>query len=55
MLLVALLGGFVGIGGTDAAALRRTLDQVNGELERIENALERIPSLGLVTDRGGDG
>lgn len=41
--------------GTDGAALRRTLDQVNAELERIENALERIPSLGLVTDRGGSG
>lgn len=39
----------------DAAALRRTLDQVNAELERIELALERIPSLGLVTDRGATG
>ncbi len=38
-----------------SAALRRALDQINGELERVENALERIPSLGLVTDRGGSG
>jgi molecular chaperone DnaK len=37
---------------TDATALRRKLDQIATELERIESALERIPSIGLVTDRG---
>jgi molecular chaperone DnaK len=37
----------------DAAALRRQLDQVDAEIERIESALERIPSIGLVTERGG--
>lgn len=39
--------------GTDAAAVRRKLEQVASELNRIEGALERIPSLGLVTERGG--
>jgi molecular chaperone DnaK len=37
----------------DNAAARRKLEQVSSELSRIEAALERIPSLGLVTERGG--
>ncbi len=36
-----------------AADLRRALDQAGAELERIEAAAERLPSLGLVTERGG--
>ncbi|WP_394822158.1 Hsp70 family protein [Pendulispora albinea] len=39
-------------GNGDAAQTRRTLEQVASELERIQAALERIPSIGLVTDRG---
>ena len=38
---------------TDAAALRRTLEQMSAELSRIEGAVERIPALGLVTERAG--
>ncbi len=44
-----------GLGSTEApdtTALRRQLDQIASELERIESAIERIPSIGLVTDRG---
>ena len=37
-------------GDNDAAAVRRMLEQVTAELERIEAALERIPSIGLVTE-----
>jgi len=37
----------------DAAEVRRRLDTIASELERIEAAIERIPSIGLVTDRGG--
>jgi molecular chaperone DnaK len=37
---------------SDASDLRRKLDKVATELERIEAAVERIPSIGLVTDRG---
>jgi molecular chaperone DnaK len=37
----------------DAGALRRKLDTINAETSRIDNALERLPSLGLVTERGG--
>jgi len=36
----------------DAREARRTIDQVAAELERIQSALERIPAIGLVTDRG---
>ncbi len=36
----------------DAQETRRALDQIATELERIEGALERVPSIGLVTDRG---
>jgi molecular chaperone DnaK len=39
--------------GADAATLRRTLEQMSAELSRIQEALERIPSLGLVSERGG--
>jgi molecular chaperone DnaK len=38
---------------TDAASLRRKLEAVRAELSRIDTALERLPSLGLVTERGG--
>ena len=37
----------------DAAALRRRIDHIWAELSRIEAALERIPALGLPTERGG--
>jgi molecular chaperone DnaK len=37
----------------DAAALRRKLEAIHAETSRIENALERLPALGLVTERGG--
>ncbi|NUP04464.1 MAG: Hsp70 family protein [Polyangiaceae bacterium] len=33
--------------------VRRLLDQCDAELERIDAAMERLPSLGLVTERGG--
>ncbi|MDI1451565.1 Hsp70 family protein [Polyangium sp. 6x1] len=38
----------------DAAALRRKLEAINAETSRIDNARERLPSLGLVTERGGN-
>ena len=38
---------------TDLAEARRLVAQVSSELERIESAIERLPSLGLVTERGG--
>jgi molecular chaperone DnaK len=38
---------------TDAAALRRKLEGFNAETSRIDTALERLPSLGLVAERGG--
>jgi len=38
---------------TDAGALRRKLEAINAEISRIDNASERLPSLGLVTERGG--
>jgi molecular chaperone DnaK len=34
-----------------AADLRRELERLHDELSRVETALERLPSLGLVTDR----
>ncbi|MFT3771042.1 MAG: Hsp70 family protein [Minicystis sp.] len=37
---------------SDAAELRRRLDGIGSELERIKGALERVPALGLVTERG---
>ncbi len=36
-----------------AADVRRRLERAAAELERIEAAVERIPSLGLVTEHGG--
>ena len=36
-----------------AATLRRTLDRASSELERIEHAIERLPRIGLVTERSG--
>jgi molecular chaperone DnaK len=39
----------------DVAEVRRILDQCGAELERVETAAERLPSLGLVTERGGGG
>jgi len=43
----------LGAETSDAAALRRKLEGINAETSRIETALERLPSLGLVTERGG--
>ncbi len=40
------------VEATPANVLRRALDQVGDELERIETALERLPQLGLVSERG---
>ena len=37
----------------DPDATRRKADALSGELERIEAALERVPQIGMVTDRGG--
>ncbi len=37
----------------DAAVLRRKLEAVRAETSRIDTALERLPSLGLVAERGG--
>ncbi len=42
-----------GEGKRDVAELRRALDAANAEIDRIEAAVERLPSIGLVTDRGG--
>jgi molecular chaperone DnaK len=36
----------------DAQEARRRLDQIVSELDRIDSALEKLPSLGLVTERG---
>ncbi len=37
----------------DVAIARRSIERIDEELERIEAAVERLPSIGLVTDRGG--
>jgi hypothetical protein len=37
---------------TDPAEVRRAVEQCAAELERIEAAAERLPSLGLVAERG---
>jgi molecular chaperone DnaK len=42
-----------GVETTDPHEARRKLDVANAELERIEAALARVPSLGLVSERGG--
>jgi molecular chaperone DnaK len=41
-----------GEGKREAADLRRSLEMVDAEIDRIEAAVERLPSIGLVTDRG---
>ena len=33
-------------------AVRQKLDQIVSEIDRIDSALEKLPSLGLVTERG---
>ncbi len=38
---------------TNADEARRKLERIGAELDRIEVALERIPSLGVVTEHGG--
>ncbi len=38
--------------GVDAQEVRRQLDRIVAELERIDIALEKLPSMGLVTERG---
>ncbi len=34
------------------ASMRQSIDAVSSELERIEHGLERLPQIGLVTERG---
>ena len=36
----------------DPSVARRSIEQIDAEIERIEAAVERLPSIGLVTDRG---
>ncbi|MDB4942612.1 MAG: Chaperone protein DnaK [Labilithrix sp.] len=38
--------------GDDPAVARRSLEQIDDEIDRVEAAVERLPSIGLVTDRG---
>ncbi len=38
--------------GTDPQEVRRALDRIVAELDRIDAALEKLPALGLVTERG---
>jgi molecular chaperone DnaK len=38
---------------SDPDGARRKADALGAELERIEAALERVPQIGMVTDRGG--
>jgi hypothetical protein len=38
---------------TVPADIRRNIEQAWAELDRVEMASERLPSLGLVTERGG--
>jgi molecular chaperone DnaK len=49
--ITALETGDIG----DLTEARRKIENAGSELERIEAALERLPSLGLVTERGGGG
>jgi molecular chaperone DnaK len=44
-----------GEGKREVAELRRSLENVDAEIDRIEAAVERLPSIGLVTDRGAGG
>jgi molecular chaperone DnaK len=36
----------------EPSVARRSIEQIDAEIERIEAAVERLPSIGLVTDRG---
>ncbi|MFO0615044.1 MAG: Hsp70 family protein [Polyangiaceae bacterium] len=38
---------------SEPAEFRRTLDLAHAELDRIDTARERLPALGMVTERGG--
>jgi molecular chaperone DnaK len=49
----AVLDGLRLGDGADLPSIRRQLDDLHQEIERIEMALERIPQLGVVADRGG--
>jgi molecular chaperone DnaK len=49
----APLGGLSRGEESDANVMRRKLEGISAEVDRIEGALERIPALGLVTERGG--
>jgi molecular chaperone DnaK len=40
-----------GVATNEAASVRRALDQAAADLDRVERGIERLPSLGLVTDR----
>jgi molecular chaperone DnaK len=44
-----------GEGKREPSDLRRSLENVDAEIDRIEAAVERLPSIGLVTDRGAGG
>lgn len=44
-----------GEGKNEMSELRRSLESVDAEIDRIEAAVERLPSIGLVTDRGAGG
>ena len=37
----------------DPQSARRKLEQITAEIDRVDSALEKLPSLGLVTERGG--
>ena len=39
-------------GKRESSELRRSIEKVDAEIDRIEAAVERLPSIGLVTDRG---
>src|SRR5262249_30535105 len=40
-------------GQREGSEVPRSLENVDAEIDRIEAAVERLPSIGLVTDRGG--
>ena len=41
-----------GEGAQEPAVARRAIEKIDAELDRLEAAVERLPSIGLVTDRG---
>jgi molecular chaperone DnaK len=41
--------------GKEPGELRRALETASAEIDRIEAAVERLPAIGLVTDRGATG